>query len=57
MHYIDDKGHKSELRSSRNNLSNPTKSKSCHLLFMVSGVESVDTHIHICMKVISPQMI
>ena len=41
MHFFDGKGQKSELRGSRNVLTNHTKSKSCHQLFMASGV---DTH-------------
>ena len=53
MHYIDGKGHKSELKSNRNYLTNHTKSKLYHHLLMAL---KVDTHIHtvhIPIKVIS----
>ena len=43
MHYINGKGNKSELKSNINYLTNHMKSKSCHYLFMASGV---DTHTH-----------
>ena len=46
MYYIDGKGHKLELRSSRNDLTNHTKSKSHHNLLMASRVDTY-THIHI----------
>ena len=35
-HYIDSKGHKSELQNNRSYLTNPMKSKSHHQLFMAS---------------------
>ena len=40
---IDGKNHKTELKSSRKNSTNHTKSKSRHLLFMASGAY---THTH-----------
>ena len=40
---IDGQSHKMKLKSNRNYLTNHTKSKSRHWLFMVSGA---DTHTH-----------
>ena len=46
MNFIDDKGQKLELRSSRNVLTNHMKFKSHHWLFMASGLDT-HTHAHI----------
>ena len=55
MHYIDSKGHKSELRCDRNYLISRMKSESCHWLHLYGlggGQTQIHTHIHICMKII-----
>ena len=53
MHFIDGKGQKLELKSSRNVLTNHAKSKSRHQLFMAWGGGG-HTHTHFGdMKVIS----
>ena len=46
MHFINSKGQKSELRNSRNVLTNHTKSKSHHL-FITLGVDT-HTRTHTC---------
>ena len=40
MYYIDGKGHNLKLNSSRNDLTNHTKSKLHHWLLMASGVDT-----------------
>ena len=53
MQYIDGKGNKSELKSNRNYLTNHTKSKLHHNLFMALKVDTHTHTVHIPIKVIS----